>query len=232
MTCLGDMEEREVMVERKSCSNLDFCQPQLFLCSCHIHVCMTDNRLRIPAPLGVTNNTTFYPEAIGRCLCDSMQQTNKVSLATARCMPVILALIVIYASYVVIGPLTINYFLNPPRDDISKRLALGIAILVVYFVLLIPIVLSYIRLLLVVLLDPGYVELGTTPKPGVNEPQPGLEEFYNRDAFVCDENGLPIWCGFCNNYKHDRGHHNQDTGRCTYKMDHFCPWVGGVVGER
>lgn len=161
-----------------------------------------------------------------------MQETNRVSLATARSMPVILGLIIIYVCYVVIHPLTINYFLNPPRDDIAKRMALGIAIPVVHFVLLIPVIVCYGRLLQVVLLDPGYVELGIEPRLGVNEPQPGLEEFYNRDAFVCDENGLPLRCGFCHNWKHDRGHHNQDTGRCCWKMDHFCPWVGGVVGER
>lgn len=187
---------------------------------------------RIPTLSSVRLHHNIYPEATGRCLCDSMQETNKVSLATARCMPVILALIIIYAIYVVIHPLTINYFIDPPRDDIEQRLTLAVAIPIVHFVLLIPVILCWIRLLLVIFLDPGHTELGPEPRPGVNEPQPGLEEFYNRDAFVCDENGLPIWCAFCNNWKHDRGHHNQDTGRCTYKMDHFCPWVGGVVGER
>lgn len=179
-----------------------------------------------------TTTPRHLSEAAGRCFCDSMQETNKVSLALARCMPVILGLIIIYACYVVIHPLTINYFLDPPRDDIERRLALGIAVPIVHFVLLIPVLLCWIRLLLVIFLDPGHTELGPEPKPGVNEPQAGLEEFYDRDAFVCDANGLPIWCSYCNDYKHDRGHHNQDTGRCTYKMDHFCPWVGGVVGER
>lgn len=50
--------------------------------------------------------------------------------------------------------------------------------------------------------------------------------------FVCDPQGLPIWCPSCKNWKPDRTHHSQDAGRCTRKMDHFCPWVGGVIGER
>lgn len=197
-----------------------------------------------------TTTTTTSPQH----LFQGMQQTNSASLATAKCMPIVLGLIIIYVCYVIIHPLTINFFLHPPRHDIPQRLPLAIAIPVVYFVLLIPVVGCYGRLLMQVVSDPGYIELGTEPRPGVNEPQPGLEEFYNRDAFVCDESGLPLWCALCKNYKHDRGHHNQDTGvqflllfwvlrhlltntlhaqgRCTMRMDHFCPWVGGVVGER
>lgn len=83
-------------------------------------------------------------------------------------------------------------------------------------------------------------------------PPPGTERFYSKDVFACDQNGLPIWCGVCSNWKPDRSHHGSDFGRCVLKMDHFCPvrilimdliecyanlsfvmqWVGGVVGER
>lgn len=62
-------------------------------------------------------------------------------------------------------------------------------------------------------------------------PPPGLSKFYNRDVFACDPNGLPIWCGTCANWKPDRTHHCSDVGRCVLKLDHFCPWVGGVVSE-
>ncbi|KAG8625427.1 hypothetical protein KVT40_007178 [Elsinoe batatas] len=62
-------------------------------------------------------------------------------------------------------------------------------------------------------------------------PPAGMEEFYQRDVFQCDPNGLPIWCGTCRNWKPDRVHHCSDVGRCVWKLDHFCPWVGGVVGE-
>ncbi|KAF8429180.1 DHHC palmitoyltransferase-domain-containing protein [Tirmania nivea] len=58
-----------------------------------------------------------------------------------------------------------------------------------------------------------------------------LHEFYNLDAFICENDGLPRWCFHCNCWKPDRSHHCGELGRCVRKMDHFCPWVGGVVGE-
>ncbi|KAF2232135.1 zf-DHHC-domain-containing protein [Viridothelium virens] len=66
---------------------------------------------------------------------------------------------------------------------------------------------------------------------GTKPPPPGTEEFYSRDIFVCDAQGLPIWCPTCANWKPDRTHHCSDVGRCVRKLDHFCPWVGGVVSE-
>ncbi|KAK3676979.1 Palmitoyltransferase pfa5 [Recurvomyces mirabilis] len=153
-------------------------------------------------------------------------QQNKVSLATAKVVPVILVLIVAYCSYVVVGPLSINYLINAP-DDLKPRVAAGIAIPIVWFALLIPVAATYLRLLLVVFLAPGYTDIGNEKLR--DDPSP---EFWMRDVFVCDANGRPIWCSFCESWKPDRAHHNQDVGRCTLKMDHFCPWVGGVVGER
>ncbi|KAK0250736.1 Palmitoyltransferase pfa5 [Friedmanniomyces endolithicus] len=151
---------------------------------------------------------------------------NKASLATARVVPAVLVLIVAYVTYVVIGPLTINYLLNAPQH-VRPRIATGIATPIVWLFLLIPVAATYLRLLLVVLRDPGYVPQGDDESK--KEPPP---DFSMRDVFVCDSNGHPIWCYYCRNWKPDRAHHNQDVGRCTLKMDHFCPWVGGVVGER
>ncbi|GIZ45717.1 hypothetical protein CKM354_000887200 [Cercospora kikuchii] len=162
-----------------------------------------------------------------------MAPRNRVSLWTARVIPVLLVLIVGYASYVIVGRLCINYLFNPP-DNKPRRLTSGIVMLAVYFVLLIPVATSWLRLLLAVAISPGYVPQGRDDqqRPTIVEPQPGLEAFWMRDVFVCDYTGMPIWCDHCKNWKPDRTHHNQDVGRCTRKMDHFCPWVGGVVGER
>lgn len=160
-----------------------------------------------------------------------LTQHNKVSIATARVVPVILALIVAYVSYVIVGPLCINYLINSPKD-IPPRINAGIALPIVWFIILIPTAVTWFRLCWVVFLDPGYIPqtnyewLEDTPAP------PGLEDFYKRDVFVCDTKGLPLWCHHCQAWKPDRAHHSQDVGRCTAKMDHFCPWVGGVVGER
>src|ERR1700737_2702408 len=80
----------------------------------------------------------------------------------------------------------------------------------------------------VVFTDPGYI-----PRPKddrekhvAGSPDPTVAA----DIFVCDPGGFPRWCQTCEIVKPDRAHHSRDSGRCVYKMDHFCPWVGGMVG--
>lgn len=157
---------------------------------------------------------------------------NKVTIATAKVIPVFLLLIIGYTSYAITGPLAIEYLLNPPNGAPPRRIVVGLAIPIAYLFLLIPVGATWLRLLIVVWQHPGYVPLGSPREGTETEPAPGLEDFWQRDVFVCDSRGLPIWCAQCNNWKPDRAHHNQDVDRCTMKMDHFCPWVGGVVGER
>lgn len=53
---------------------------------------------------------------------------------------------------------------------------------------------------------------------------PGLQDFYSRNAFVCQTDGRPIWCSICLEWKPDRAHHCREIERCVRKMDHFCPW--------
>lgn len=52
----------------------------------------------------------------------------------------------------------------------------------------------------------------------------GLEDFYTKDVFMCQEDGRPLWCSSCSQWKTDRAHHCRELGRCVRKMDHFCPW--------
>lgn len=52
----------------------------------------------------------------------------------------------------------------------------------------------------------------------------GLESFYTKDVFVCQEDGRPPWCSTCCQFKTDRAHHCREVDRCVRKMDHFCPW--------
>ncbi|OKP09689.1 Palmitoyltransferase pfa5 [Penicillium subrubescens] len=52
----------------------------------------------------------------------------------------------------------------------------------------------------------------------------GLESFYTKDVFVCQEDGRPPYCSTCCQFKTDRAHHCREVDRCTRKMDHFCPW--------
>lgn len=75
----------------------------------------------------------------------------------------------------------------------------------------------------------------STP-PGIAPPRPDKsdihpEDFWHKDVFVCGWDGRPPFCSTCYNYKPDRAHHCSELGRCVIKMDHFCPWVGGIVSE-
>jgi len=54
--------------------------------------------------------------------------------------------------------------------------------------------------------------------PGSAEAASGLQEFYKRDAFVCQGDGRPIWCSTCLNWKPDRAHHCREIERCVRKM--------------
>ncbi|KAK3367108.1 DHHC palmitoyltransferase-domain-containing protein [Lasiosphaeria ovina] len=68
-------------------------------------------------------------------------------------------------------------------------------------------------------------------RPDENPDSPGLEEYYSKDVFICETDGRPRWCSTCCNWKPDRAHHCSEIERCVRKMDHYCPWVGGIVGE-
>lgn len=135
----------------------------------------------------------------------------------------------------------------------------AIAILVLHFVFLLLMIYTYVRTLYNAIFDPGVVPLGPRaiqrqrPKseeqtrrphgadaiergayaagPDNDPDSPGLEDFYYRDVFVCQTDGRPRWCSECCNWKQDRVHHSSEIGRCVYRMDHYCPWVGGMIGE-
>lgn len=176
----------------------------------------------------------------------------------SRIVPTFLAAAVVYATYVFVGELCVKYLLKEPR--ISN--GIPIALLTIYFILLICMLATYGRLAYIIIFDPGYLPLGpnaekskkssshrrvdrhseeygrdydsseeVTGGADANPDSPGLERFYSKRVFVCNPDGRPKWCNVCMNWKPDRTHHCSDVGRCVYKMDHYCPWVGGVVGE-
>ncbi|KAI3340986.1 DHHC palmitoyltransferase-domain-containing protein [Ustulina deusta] len=162
---------------------------------------------------------------------------------TTRIVPVFLATAVAYATYVVVA-----------------RNGTAIALLVLYFVFLVLMVATYVRTLYNANFNPGVVPLGPLAVsrrsakdgkrmrrpygaddiegrayeagPDRDPDSPGLECFYSRDAFVCESDGRPKWCSECCNWKQDRVHHSREIGRCVYRMDHYCPWAGGMIGEK
>ncbi|GAB7328695.1 hypothetical protein MBLNU13_g00616t1 [Cladosporium sp. NU13] len=165
-----------------------------------------------------------------------LRRRQKSNQAVARCIPVFLICAVIYASWVFVGPLCVEYLLNPPEKDkgppVPQRIGLGIALPIVYFCLLLPVAVSYFRLLYIVTFNPGLTEQRLPPRdPAQKAPNaqnqtvttrsctrttiadhqepieldregilkgrvpapPGIEEYYTKDVFQCDANGLPRW---------------------------------------
>lgn len=139
----------------------------------------------------------------------------------------------------------------------QDRPGTAIPLLVLHFVLVLLMLSSYLRVFLIIQSNPGVTPLGPSAtqqddktknkrsrrerdleaaasyqeQPDDDPDSPGLEAFYSKDVFVCDYDGRPRWCSTCRNWKIDRAHHCSELERCVRKMDHYCPWVGGIVGE-
>lgn len=177
----------------------------------------------------------------------------------SRTIPVLLIAVIGYSIFVVAYSVSIQTLLH-------SRPAAAIAIITLFFVLLLPLLSCFFRLLQT-MIDPGYLprnpgdpelicEKPRAPRltctlsrnnewddtKGLNRtailegtcpPPEGIERFYAKDAFICDHTGLPLYCDRgCNGWKPARAHHCREVNRCVRRMDHFCPWVGGVVAER
>ncbi|KAK4215843.1 DHHC palmitoyltransferase-domain-containing protein [Rhypophila decipiens] len=170
-----------------------------------------------------------------------------------RSIPFFLIGFVGFTSYVVVQRICLDFFLTR-----QQKPGTATAFLVVYSLTLLLALIAYLRVLFVIIYNPGVVPLGpnavtqreenkktrrmlgrqddieaksANPPPDENPDSPGLEAFYSKDVFVCNEDGRPKWCASCCNWKPDRAHHCSELERCCLKMDHFCPWVGGIVGE-
>ncbi|KAH6656520.1 palmitoyltransferase PFA5 [Truncatella angustata] len=172
-----------------------------------------------------------------------------------RSIPVVLAAAVGYATYVTVYRVCVLFWL-----DGRHHVGPAIVILVFYFLTLLLMVFTYFRTILMINKDVPLVPLGplaierraneklqsnghaarrdgdlesqpyyvaTDPNPD----SPGLEQFYTKEAFVCENDGRPKWCSECCNWKPDRAHHSSEISRCVIRMDHYCPWVGGMIGE-
>ncbi|KAI1820085.1 DHHC palmitoyltransferase-domain-containing protein [Xylaria intraflava] len=185
----------------------------------------------------------------------AIESTRAATRWITRTVPLFLATAVGYATYVVVARVCFSNLIASLNETKA-----AVAILVLYFVFLLLMIGTYARTLYNASFNPGVVPLGPRaverqrakrePRkwhsygegdiegrayeagPDNSLPSPGLEDFYSRDAFVCESDGRPKWCSECCNWKQDRVHHSRDIGRCIYKMDHYCPWVGGMIGEK
>jgi len=168
-----------------------------------------------------------------------------------RIIPLVLAGLVGFVTYVVVKRICVDFFISDRQQP-----GTAIAFLVLHFVFLLLMLVTYFRVFLVIQFDPGVTPLGPRAteqaatakgrgrrerdleaaqryeaRPDDNPDSPGLEAFYSKDVFVCETDGRPRWCSTCCNWKIDRAHHCREIERCVKKMDHYCPWVGGIVAE-
>lgn len=101
---------------------------------------------------------------------------------------------------------------------------------------------SFFRMLWTIYRSPGFIERSSHKKEHkprtctilperLSLPPPTLEQILSKDIFVCQPDGMPRWCSTCEIWRPDRSRHCREKDRCVFKLDHFCPWVGGVVSE-
>lgn len=174
------------------------------------------------------------------------------SRLVGQIIPFFITAILAYATYAIVGRLIVSYlYRNKGQTGVATTF------IVLYFFFFLLMTSAYLRTFFTVQLNPGVVPLAPEEQierdaaehlrkrhkrnrdveeralapPDPNPDSPGLEAFYSKDVFVCEVDGKPKWCSECQQWKPDRSHHSSDIGRCVRKMDHFCPWVGGMVSE-
>ncbi|TDZ15477.1 Palmitoyltransferase PFA5 [Colletotrichum orbiculare MAFF 240422] len=178
--------------------------------------------------------------------------TKCASRWVTRIIPIIITATSGYATYIIVAYLGVDYLYRARGER-----GTAIAVITIYIFFYLLTIITYLRTFLKVKHDPALVPLGPQAQlpsrqssqkrkrrkegdlesqpyftgPDQNPDSPGLEEFYSRDVFVCESDGRPKWCSECRNWKPDRAHHSSEMGRCVRKMDHYCPWVGGMVSE-
>ncbi|KAK8877089.1 palmitoyltransferase PFA5 [Apiospora arundinis] len=183
----------------------------------------------------------------------TFESTKAGSRWVTRIIPLFLAAAVGYATYVTVARVCVDFLIHDRSQNGS-----AVAVLVLYFLFMLLMVATYLRTIITINTDPGLVPLGSLAvsrrnsreasdkarraddlegqpyggmAPDDNPDSPGLEQFYTKDVFICETDGRPKWCSECCNWKPDRAHHSSELNRCVLRMDHYCPWAGGMVGE-
>ncbi|KAK7917632.1 DHHC zinc finger domain-containing protein [Apiospora marii] len=181
----------------------------------------------------------------------TFESTKAASRWVTRVIPAILAVAVGYATYVTVARVCVDFLIHDRQQNGS-----AVAVLVLYFLFMLLMIGTYLRTIITINTDPGLVPLGPLAvsrrgskegsdkhrgddlegqpyfvTPDANPDSPGLEHFYTKDVFICETDGRPKWCSECCNWKPDRAHHSSELNRCVLRMDHYCPWAGGMVGE-
>jgi palmitoyltransferase len=185
------------------------------------------------------------------------ERNKRANIIIARFIPLLLVGIIAYCSWVVTRLVVVEYLINPsPSLLLEPRVGPAIAILIIFYTIEIILLACYGRLVHTIITNPGVVPRGAqfyveakrkpsswTEKSGHQDvPSPRKRrydgnrelytlEFWRRDVWTCNFDGRSRYCSTCFNFKVDRVSHCSEIDRCVYKMDHFCPWVSGIVSE-
>ncbi|CAI6300397.1 unnamed protein product [Periconia digitata] len=156
----------------------------------------------------------------------------KVGRIFAVLMPILELGAIGFSTYVFVYLLCIQYLLAPSstfqRDGISQRSSTGIALITLFFILLVIFLLAWMRLIQTIWTNSGVLPVGDL---SVEKGDASARYFDKYAAYTCDYEGRPKWCDKCHNYKPDRAHHCRELNRCVQRMDHYCPWAGGIISE-
>lgn len=164
---------------------------------------------------------------------DQSALEQRLGQSTSVIMPLLELGAIGYVTWVLVYQICVQYLIDPSakfRQDfnVQPRRATGIALIVVYAVLLLLLLVPWSRLIQVIWSKPDVTPLGNTELEKKEVTTSWLGEY---DAYICDYEGMPLWCDKCHNWKPDRTHHCKELGRCVKKMDHYCPWAGGIIAE-
>lgn len=50
------------------------------------------------------------------------------------------------------------------------------------------------------------------------------------NCYQSDPHGYPVWCSNCQSLKVGRTKHSSHQGHCVPRFDHYCVWLGAVIG--
>jgi palmitoyltransferase len=157
----------------------------------------------------------------------------RIGAATSVIMPLLEFGAIGFVTWVLCYLICFQYLIDPSNDlrqglNVQPRKSTGIALIVIYAILLLMLLIPWMRLLQVIWTKQDMLprDEPTTEKEAADST--AMEQY---DAYVCDYQGVPLFCEKCRVFKPDRAHHCKELGRCVRKMDHYCPWAGGIIAE-
>ncbi|ODV91951.1 hypothetical protein CANCADRAFT_30236 [Tortispora caseinolytica NRRL Y-17796] len=136
-----------------------------------------------------------------------------------KSVSIVLTFVTVYTAYVYIGRLSYSYVYQQV-SKVKGGAFIGVSVLELLIVLV-----CFVRICVE---GPGLLDRKWTD---FEKPYAGNGYDVDApDAFICEQDGRPRWCHVCMKHKPDRAHHSSEIGKCVLKMDHYCQYLGKVIG--